>query len=145
MICRVCKSSGIEKGHLFRCSNSKCRAAHWNKSKIKKLKDKLDEKEFFISFMHEAGLEYFKPGENYVYVLRLKGGVNSVYVGRTGLNPYVRYLNHIRGHQSGKITKSKATAIICFEGPMSYDDSVKREVTLADELRAKGHKVYGGH
>ena len=145
MICRVCKSNGTETGYLFKCANLQCGAAHWDKTQIKKLKDELEDKEFFNSFIEAAGLEHFKTGENYVYVLRLRGEVNSVYVGRTGLNPYVRYLNHIRGYQAAKITKSKATAIIAYEGPMSYQESVEREATMAEELRGRGFSVHGGH
>ena len=145
MICRVCKSNGTEKDYLFKCGNPQCGAAHWDKTQIKKLREKLEDKGFFQSFIEAAGLEHFKNGENFVYVLRLRGEANSVYVGRTGLHPYVRYLNHIRGYRAGKVTKSKATAIIPYEGPMSHQESVEREVTLADELRAQGFNVHGGH
>ena len=143
--CRVCSSNTSEKGYLFRCSNQECGAVHWDKRYIKKNRKKLEEKEFFDSFLQEAGLKQFENGENFVYVLRLKGEVNAVYVGRTGLHPYVRFLNHIRGSNSARRTKSHATALISFEGPMSREASIAREIMLAKELVDEGLKVYGGH
>ena len=143
--CRVCNSAGVEKGHLFRCANAKCSAVHWDKAVVKKLRRQLEDKEFFRVFLDEAGLEHYSNGDNFVYTLRLKGELNAVYVGRTGLHPYVRYLNHLRGNNSAKRTKSHATALISFEGPMTREESIEREVSLAEELRARGYKVHGGH
>ena len=37
--CRVCNSVGRESGYLFRCGDPKCGAVHWDKAKIKHLKD----------------------------------------------------------------------------------------------------------
>lgn len=81
----------------------------------------------------------------FVYVLRLKGEIDSVYVGMTGKHPYARYLDHIRGYKSSRHTKQRVTALIKFEGPMTYEAAQKREPELAEELRQSSHAVYGGH
>lgn len=74
----------------------------------------------------------------------MKGKLNSVYVGMTGLHPYERYLNHILGQKASSKAKKKATALIRFEGPMPSEAARLREVTLAEELRLKGMDVHGG-
>ena len=72
--CRVCFSKTFEQGYLFRCSNEECGAVHWHKGYIKKNRKNFEEQEFFESFLKRAGLSHFKKGENFVYVLRLRGG-----------------------------------------------------------------------
>lgn len=142
MKCRVCNSAGSELGHLFRCGDKKCGAAHWDKSAVKKVSEELKNEEFFKTFIKNAGLEYYSKGQFFVYILRLKGEANAIYVGRTGLNPYVRYLNHIRGYKSSKHARKRATALIGFEGPMPYEQSVAREKELAEKMKSDGLSVY---
>ena len=38
MTCRVCQAETDRFGHLFRCKDETCGAAHWNKSAIRKLR-----------------------------------------------------------------------------------------------------------
>ena len=66
-----------------------------------------------------------------MYTLRLKVKLNPVYVDLTGLHPYERYFIHIIGYKTTSKAKKKATALICFEGPMPS------EVASANELRQK--------
>ena len=66
-------------------------------------------------------------------------------MGMTGLHPYHRYFNHIRGYQASKIVKNQGTAMLRFEGPMTGEKAKVREPELAEELRRKGYDVHGGH
>ena len=143
--CRVCGGHGARTGLLFKCNFSNCGAVHWDKPAVKNLLKQSGELKQII--LDEAGVPTPLRSEisHYVYVLRLKGEVNAVYVGMTGLHPYSRYLNHITGHKSSRHTKKRATALISFEGPMSREEATKREPELADELRENGQVVYGGH
>jgi len=111
------------------------------------LKENLEDQEIFRKVLSDAEVPKRLKEEksSFVYILRLKGQVDALYVGMTGLHPYERYLNHIRGHKAGKVTKKRATAIINFEGPMTHDIAVAREVSMANELREQGSIVHGGH
>jgi predicted GIY-YIG superfamily endonuclease len=146
MKCRVCQSSTINDGLLFKCQNKVCKAVHWDKSAIKRIKLELRDPAFLESTLAAAKVPDDKPGEFYVYILRLrmKGAKDPCYVGRTGHHPYKRYLNHLRGHKSSKITKKYATALIHYEGPMGYDESVEREKTLWEEKKMQGINAHGG-
>jgi predicted GIY-YIG superfamily endonuclease len=143
--CRVCGRKGKQTGLLFRCEALSCGAAHWDKRKVNKLLRQSNETLQKILDVAEVPLVLKSESSHYVYVLRLKGEPNAVYVGMTGLHPYARYLNHIIGHKSSKHTKRRATALIFFEGPMTRENAAKREPELADELRESGQVVYGGH
>ena len=145
MNCRICKAATNQTGYLYRCLNDRCLGVFWDKGKVKKL---LRQNPDALGQLLE-GAEVPKPlkdkKSHFVYVLRLKREVNAVYVGMTGLHPYERYLNHIRGYKSSKHTKRRATALLSFEGPMTADDAKKREPELAEELHLKEYIVYGGH
>lgn len=119
---------------------------HWDKSAIKRIKLELRDTAFLEDILAAAKVPADKPGECYVYILRLrmKDKKEPCYVGRTGHHPYKRYLNHLRGHKSSKITKKYATALIRYEGPMGYDESVEREISLWKELKMQGIDAYGG-
>ena len=146
--CRICQSQAKQFGLLYRCQNQSCNSVHWDKGKVKKLKKALKEDpELLKQVLNDASVpEPIKSGNShFVYVLRLRGELNTVYVGMTGLHPYARYLNHVRGYKSSHHSKKRATALITYEGPISHDDAKKREPELADELRNKEHIVYGGH
>lgn len=143
--CRVCGGNGAQTGLLFKCNELNCGSAHWDKRSVKRLLKRSSTTKQKI--IEDAEIPALVSSENahYVYVLRLKGEPNAIYVGMTGLHPYERYLNHIIGHKSSRHTKKRATALIFFEGPMTRENAAKREPELADELRGSGQIVYGGH
>ena len=116
-----------------------------NKAKIKKLN--LKDENCLKAVLEEADVPQPRSGakSHFVYILRLKGEVNAVYVGMTGLHPLARYLNHIRGYKSSKAAKRRATALIRFEGPMEFEEAKNREPLLAEQMRDQGYIVYGGH
>lgn len=69
-----------------------------------------------------------------------------LYVGVTGLDPEERFENHQRGHKASKWVRKYGECLRpdLFEeyDPMSYDEAAKKEVELAEDLRAKGHAVW---
>jgi len=143
--CRVCGNPTSKNGYLYRCKKEKCCAAYWDKRKV--LKEDLDDKNTLEFVLERAKVPKHIKGKlsHFVYVLRLKGELNAVYVGMTGLHPLARYLNHLRGYKSSSVAKLRATALIGYEGPMTSNAAAERECALADELRLKGKLVYGGH
>ena len=143
--CRVCEAPTKTTGLLSRCTDKSCGAVHWDKSAIRRLKrENLDNKDTWKNVLREADVPLPCKGKKskYVYVLRLKGELNALYVGRTGLHPYERYLNHLRGHKASRHAQKDATALVTFEGPMLYETAVKKETALAQELRDRGNTVY---
>ena len=149
IVCRVCGADGNLDGLLFKCLQ--CTAVHWDKWKLKKnfSKFKKDSEEFKTlkqQVLSEAKVP--KSEGNYCYKIRLRKQKkykldNDFYIGRTGLHPYERYLNHLLGKYSSKYAKNYATALIEFEGPMNFEDSKFREPTWAKEEEQKGFKVIG--
>ena len=147
--CRVCKSGGHYDGLLFKCS--KCSAVHWDKWSVKKSfskikKDSDEFKELKQRTLIEAKVP--KSKGNYCYKIRLRKQKkynldNDFYIGRTGLHPYERYLNHLLGKYSSRYAKSYATAMIEFEGPMKFEESKLREPEWGKEEEQKGFKVIG--
>ena len=142
--CRVCNSIALEKNYLFYCQSELCDSVYWkiNKTLKKELKDDKNKK---LNFLIESGVPTNQKKGHYVYKLRLKGELNSIYVGMTGLHPHERYLNHIIGYKASSRAKKFATALISFEGPMPYETAKEYEPQLADELREKGFNIHGGH
>jgi hypothetical protein len=146
VLCRVCGSIVSEKNHLFYCQSENCSAVFWDKSAIKKIKKNLrEDTKFKKGFLVEAGVPIDNTEGHFVYKLRLRGQINSIYVGLTGLHPHERYLNHLIGYRAARRPKKFATSFIGFEGPMEYEKAKKREPELAQELRECGYKVWGGH
>lgn len=146
--CRICGTSTTQSGLLYRCKNQKCSGVHWDKGKITKCRKALKEDPNLLrQVLIDADVPEPIKGKSshFVYVLRLKGEKNAVYVGMTGLHPYARYLNHVRGYKSSSHARKRATALISFDGPMLHEAAKKREPKLADELRQKEFVVYGGH
>ena len=143
--CRVCGNPTTKRGLLYVCKVSKCGAAHWDKRAV--LKNNLDDDTVLKRVLSDASVpDYLQAKKShYVYVLRLRGEQNAVYVGMTGLHPYARYLNHIRGYKSSSVANSRATALLRFEGPMTSENAKAREPALAEEMRGQGINVYGGH
>ena len=133
-VCRVCGSNGNFYGLLFRCLE--CKAVHWDKWKLKKIFSKIrkDSEEFKAlkkQVLSQARIP--KSEGNYCYKIRLRKQKkykfnNDFYIGRTGLHPYERYLNHLLGKYSSKYAKNYATAMIRFEGPMKLEVSKLKEI-----------------
>ena len=142
--CRVCNSVALEKNYLFYCQSKTCDAVYWKINKTLK-KDLKDDKIKKLIFLIESGVPINQKKGHYVYKLSLKGELNSIYVGMTGLHPHERYLNHIIGYKASSRAKKFATALISFEGPMPYETAKMYEPQLADELREKGFNIHGGH
>lgn len=148
-LCRVCKSDGYYDGLLFKCT--KCLAVHWDKRKVKKVFSKLKkDSEDFKNLKKQTLLEAKVPKSqgNYCYKIRLRKQKkynleNDFYIGRTGLHPYERYLNHLLGKYASRHAKNYATAMIEFEGPMKLEVSKSREIDWGKEEEAKGFKVIG--
>ena len=69
-----------------------------------------------------------------------------LYVGRTGLDPQERFRNHMNGHRSARYVKKFGLRLRpdLYEryNPMTYEDAGRREVELAEALRAMGHAVW---
>ena len=101
--------------------------------------------EFKKAFLIGSGVPSDPIEGHFVYQLRLRGQINSIYVGLTGLHTHERYLNHIIGYKASSRTKWFATALITFEGPMEYNIAKKREPDLADKFQTAGFNVHGGH
>ena len=145
MKCRICKAATKRTGYLYRCLNGNCLGVFWDKGRVKNLLRQNPEALSQVLEDAEVPKPLKDKKSHFVYVLRLKGEKNAVYVGMTGLHPYARYLNHIRGYKSSRHTKRRATALITFEGPMTKDDAKKREPEVYEELRRKDYNAYGGH
>ncbi len=68
------------------------------------------------------------------------------YVGQTGLEPDVRFDNHMRGYKGNRYVKKHGLYLRpdLYEhyNPMSYQDSLRLEEELALWLRALGHAVW---
>ena len=127
--CRVCGQPTRKTGYLHRCIDSQCGAVHWNESVLNQA---LGDRKVFRKILADADVPKWISGEKYVYVLLLKEeGKDSLYVGKTGLHPYERYLNHKRGYKAARSAKKYATAMQSFEGPM----------TKARELTDEGNEV----
>lgn len=92
-----------------------------------------------------------------MYVIALKDGacpeksssLSCVYVGLTGLTVEKRFRNHQTGHKSSKWVKNFGLDLMpeLFDSlnPMTYEQAVKMERELADDLRSRGYIVFGGH
>ena len=71
---------------------------------------------------------------------------DCLYVGMTGLTPEQRFENHRNGQRGSRYVKKYGRCLrrrlYQRYNPMTYDDAVKMEVELAENLRAKGHAVW---
>ena len=142
--CRQCKDKVLQKGFLFSCT--KCPSVFWHRSVLSE--ELNNNKDVLEQTLKDANVPIQLKNKNthYVYMIKLTGKPNnSVYVGMTGLHPYYRYLNHLRGHKASNVVKKRAQSLIKYEGPMSYLKAKKREESLAIELESIYNKVYGGH
>jgi len=86
-----------------------------------------------------------------VYVVLLSiSGRDAYYVGLTGLTPEERFKRHKHNIQAGKGWVKKYGVRLVPElyehlNPMFYEEAVRTERKLFDELKQRGWDVYGGH
>jgi hypothetical protein len=95
-----------------------------------------------------------KPREHHcVYVVYLRNpkgdGRAGYYVGMTGLSPEERFRNHKNGVKAAAVVRRCGERLVpklyAHLNPMTYAEAVLMEVRLAEELRARGFQVFGGH
>jgi predicted GIY-YIG superfamily endonuclease len=94
-----------------------------------------------------------KRGHHNVYVVFLRNpkgdGKAGYYVGMTGLTPEARLANHMAGIKAARVVQKYGVRLVptLYEhlNPMPYEDAVRMEVELADSLRKRGFRVFGGH
>ncbi len=85
-----------------------------------------------------------------VYLRNPKGdGKAAYYVGMTGLTPEARFANHKAGIKAASVVRRFGIRLVpvLYEhlNPMAYADAVRIEVELAESLRRRGFRVFGGH
>jgi predicted GIY-YIG superfamily endonuclease len=72
-----------------------------------------------------------------------------VYVGMTGIPVNQRFENHMKGHKSARIVRKYGVRLMpeLYEhfNPMPFEAAVQMELELAEDLRAAGYTVTGGH
>ena len=107
-----------------------------------------------------------KAGHHSVYVILLRPEVAGhasvrrqnpqrkaaqpcVYVGMTGLPVEHRFENHKHGYKSAWTVRKYWVRLLpeLYEhlNPMPYEAAVQMEMDLAEDLRAQGYTVTGGH
>jgi hypothetical protein len=85
------------------------------------------------------------------YVINVdKDKSNTLYVGQTNYPVFMRFLQHTNGIRTAKIFKTNTPISLAKEHMdnlryYNQDDAKVAESKLAEELRKKGYKVYGGH
>ena len=72
-----------------------------------------------------------------------------VYVGMTGLPVERRFQNHLNGYKSAWVVKKYGLRLLpelyAHLNPMPFAAAVQMELELAEDLRAEGYTVTGGH
>jgi hypothetical protein len=72
-----------------------------------------------------------------------------VYVGMTGIPVDHRFENHMNGYKSAWVVRKYGVRLLpeLYEhlNPMPFDAAVQMELELAEDLRAAGYTVTGGH
>lgn len=67
----------------------------------------------------------------------------------TGLTPEERLANHRAGIKAARVVQKYGVRLVptLYEhlNPMVYEDAVRMEVELAESLRKRGFRVFGGH
>ena len=89
----------------------------------------------------------------HVYVIYLRNprgdGKAGYYVGMTGLTPQERFENHKNGYKAAGIVRRCGERLVpklyAHLNPLTYDEALAMERTLAGKLRARGYQVFGGH
>ncbi len=90
---------------------------------------------------------------HHVYVVYLRDpngdGRAGYYVGMTGLTPEERFARHKAGVQAARVVTRCGERLMpklyAHLNPMTYQDAKAMEPRLAEELRARGFLVFGGH
>lgn len=90
---------------------------------------------------------------HHVYVVYLRNptgdGRAGYYVGMTGLSPDARFENHKKGVKSARVVRKYGERLVprlyAHLNPMPYAKAKQMEVWLADSLRKRGFRVYGGY
>ena len=93
------------------------------------------------------------PAHHSVYVVYLRNpkgnGCAGYYVGMTGLTPEERFANHKKGLKAAGVVNRCGERLVpklyAHLNPMTYEAALKMEKQLAEELRAAGYQVFGGH
>jgi predicted GIY-YIG superfamily endonuclease len=85
-----------------------------------------------------------------VYLRNPEGdGKAGYYVGMTGLPVEQRFQNHKNGVKAARVVQRFGERLVprlfAHLNPMPYAKAVDMEVMLADSLRKRGFRVYGGH
>ena len=88
-----------------------------------------------------------------VYVVYLRNprgdGRAGYYVGMTGLTPEERFANHKAGIKDAGVVRRFGVRLVprlyTQFNPMTYKEALAKEVELAEDLRARGFQVFGGH
>lgn len=72
-----------------------------------------------------------------------------LYVGMTGLDPEERFANHKQGIKAARVVQKYGLKLLpefyAPYNPMPFEAAVQMEKELAEELRAQGYTVAGGH
>jgi predicted GIY-YIG superfamily endonuclease len=72
-----------------------------------------------------------------------------VYVGMTGLSPEERFANHKNGIKAARVVQRYGVRLLpeLYEvfNPMPFEAALEMERELAEDLRAQGYTVTGGH
>ena len=166
--CPICQSKASYRGLLARCNSTFCNTVVWDSVAVKKtmLESGEDCKKYSPKWVEDilknAGVPAWVAGQHYVYTIKLcrllpktisarkaskmpNKGKGRFYIGMTGLHPFARYLNHLRGYKSSWAVKEMAVALVGFEGPMSYEQAKLQEKEIAEKLRGDGYDIHGGH
>ena len=94
-----------------------------------------------------------RVGHHHVYVVFLRNptgdGKPGYYVGMTGLTPEQRFENHRNGIKAARVVRKFGERLVpklyAHLNPMPYEKAKDMEVFLAESLRKRGYRVYGGH
>jgi len=75
-----------------------------------------------------------------------KTGMDCLYVGYTHLDPEERFINHKRGHKHNRWVKKYGIRLLPEHydeyNPMEVEEAKRKEIELAEALRAKGYAVH---
>jgi hypothetical protein len=67
----------------------------------------------------------------------------------TGLTPEARFANHKAGIKSARVVRKFGVRLVpmLYEhlNPMPYEKALRMEAELAESLRKRGFRVFGGH
>ncbi len=85
-----------------------------------------------------------------VYLRNPKGdGRAGYYVGMTGLTPEERFANHKAGVKAAGVVRRFGVRLVprlyAHLNAMTFEQAAAKEIELAEELRARGYQVFGGH